>query len=124
MFCDSTRISARYRPIGIVRNSDASRFQLPGPRNWLRPLLPQTAPTGCANAAGLIHCSFGPAEPYPIDVSPTTSIVWVPPDCCRPPLVPPIVNGLPDSHDAMPLTCQSLTTYAIGDVLVFMNGIS
>src|SRR4029453_2585887 len=98
-------------PIGIVRKSDASRFQLPGALNWLRPLFPQAFP-GCANAAGLIHCSSGPALPNPVDASPTTLIVCEPPCCCSRPLSPPMVNGLPDSHAAMPLTCQSLNTYA------------
>src|SRR5262249_21398788 len=102
---------------------DASRFQLPGPRNWLRPLVPQ-AFVGCANAVGSYHCSFGPASPKPALASFTTLIVCRPPCCCRRPLSPPMVNGLPDSHDAMPLTCQSLNTYAIGEVPVFINGIS
>ncbi len=29
-------------------------------------------------------------------------------------LLPPIENGVPDSHEAMPLICQFLTTCAIG----------
>src|SRR6188768_4382544 len=106
-----------------MRNSDASRFQFDGPRNALRPLLPHALP-GCANTAGSYHGSFGPASPKPGFASPTTLIVCVPPCCCSKLLVPPIVNGRPDSQDAMPLTCQFLMICATALLLSFAKGSS
>src|SRR5919112_3898334 len=104
-----------------MRNRDASRFQFDGPRNALRPLLPHSLP-GCANTAGLYHVSLGPASPKPGLASPMTLIVCVPPCCCSKLLVPPMVNGRPDSQDAMPLSCQFLTTCAIALLLFLANG--
>src|SRR2546425_1868233 len=108
----------------MVRKSEASTFQLLGPRNWLRPLLPHVAPTGCAKTDGSYHCSFGPASPKPGFAFPTTLIVCCPPCCCSRLLVPPIVNGLPDSHEAIPLSCQPCTTLAAMEWPLRANGSS
>ena len=97
----------------MVRNSEKSRFQFDGPRKALRPVLPHALP-GCEKTDGSYHCSFGPASPKPGLASPVTLIVCWPPTCCSRPLSPPMVNGVPDSQEPMPLTCQFFTTYATG----------
>ena len=38
--------------IGKVRNTEKSRFQPPGPRNWFSRDVPKRTPSGCAHAAG------------------------------------------------------------------------
>src|SRR5688572_15953985 len=105
----------------MIRNNEASTFQFDGPRKALRPLLPHSLP-GSANTAGSYQCSLGPASPKPGFASPTTLIVWVPSCCCRRLLLPPIVNGVPDSQEPIPLICQFLTTCATGLVLSRING--
>src|SRR5688572_28454232 len=106
----------------MIRNSEASTFQFDGPRNALRPLLPHPLIAATENTAGSYHCSLGPASPKPGLASPTTLIDWKPPTCCSRPLSPPIENGVPDSHEPMPFSCQFLTTCATGLVLSRMNG--
>src|SRR4029453_7648094 len=71
---------------------------------------------------GSYHCSLGPASPNPAFAVPLRLMVCWPPCCCSNPLSPAMVKGLPASHDAMPLICQSLTSLASGFELFLPNG--
>src|SRR6476661_3912457 len=64
MLVPSTRTSALCLfASGNVRNTEKSRFQPPGPRNWLRRLVPKHTHVGCSHASGSKYTPSAPILP-------------------------------------------------------------
>src|SRR5690606_41376942 len=94
--------SFRVPPIGKERKIPRSRFTPPGPRNWLRPVLPKRTPCGCAHADGSYQTPELPTSPT-FRTSPTRSAVCMLPGVLSSVPLAVTVNGRPLNAPHTPL---------------------
>ncbi len=90
---------------GNVRNTEKSRFQPPGPRNWFSRLFPKQTHVGWAQAAGSKYTPSAPILPTFV-TGPTRSAVCVLFGVLRVVASAVTVNGVPLNAWKTPFTCQ------------------